>query len=155
MLKKIFLLYIIPAFILTSCGRLDEIEILDMNNLQFKGLEKNTAKFEAGILVDNPSHHKIKIKEINARLVVNNVYVGKLMCTEEFVIPSSAESLIDVPFELRLSNIFSGAAMLYRLSRESRATVQINGYVIAQSGFIRKKINVERTMTVNPSKLRK
>jgi LEA14-like dessication related protein len=125
------------------------VEIRGADNLRYKGFKNNQVEFEADIQVFNPSHLKIKVKEINVKLLVNDMYLGRLQNAEEFqILPQSDES-IRVPFRLRIANLFTGLAAISKLYNQKNLKVEVTGYVTAKTAFYRKKINVNEITYVD------
>ena len=58
------------------------------------------------------------------------------------------------PLSLKLSNIFTGAASLYKLSRQSKVKLEVKGYVRVRSGLVTKKVDVIRSQVVDVPKFR-
>ncbi len=144
--------YIIIGFLLlllVSCGKVDEIEIQGAGNFKYKGFSANAVEFEADIKVINPSRHKIKVREINMRLMVNDMYLGRLMNAEEFEIPPLSDEYITVPFRLRINNIFYGISTISRLYNQKNLKVEVDGFVIAKTTFYRKKLEVNQITYVD------
>lgn len=138
--------------LLFSCGKFEEIEIRDLRDFNFEGVVGNNAKFSADILVYNPNREKIKIKMIDMKVLVDNVYLGTMICEDEIVIPKKAESLVNIPCGLKIANIFSGASTLYRLANEDSIKVSLDGTVTAQVKMITKKVKITRSMMIEPPK---
>lgn len=154
MLKKNSIIFLISFFVvlLTSCGKVEDIEIREVKSFEFKGIASNTANFSADILIFNPNRYKIKIKEIDVKVLADNTYIGRMICNEEVIIPSNSETLLNIPCGIRIANIFSGASTLYRLTNKNNVKVELDGTVTAQVKMIKKKIKINRSMTVDPSK---
>ncbi len=135
--------------IFISCGRIDELEIQGADNFRYNGFKDNHVEFEADIKVVNPSHYKIRVKEINMKLLVNDMYLGRLQNAEEFQIKPLSDEYITVPFRLRITNIFYGISIVSRLYNQKNLKVEVDGFVIARTAFYRKKINVNEITYVD------
>ena len=143
--------YIIIGFflILSSCGKINEVEIQGADNFRYNGFKDNHVEFEADIKVINPSHHKIKVKEINMKLLVNDLYIGRIQNAEEIQILPLSDEYIRVPFRLRITNIFSGISTFSRLYNQKNLKVEVDGSVIAKTAFYRKKLEVNEIIYVD------
>jgi LEA14-like dessication related protein len=150
--KDLGYIIICSLFILISCGKIDEVEIQGADNFKYKGFKDNHVEFEADIKVVNPSRHNIKVKEINVKLLVNDIYLGRLQNAEEFQILPLSDDYIRVPFRLRITNIFSGISTITKLYNERNLKVEVNGFVIAKIAFYRKKINVSQITYIDSLK---
>ena len=129
--------------IFISCGKMNEIEIQGADNFKYSGFKDNHVEFEADIKVFNPSHHKIKVKEINVKLLVNDMYLGRLQNAEEFQILPHSDEYIRVSFRLRIANIFYGLSTISRLYNQKNLKVEVDGFVIAKTALYRKKLEVK------------
>lgn len=136
-------------FLLFSCGKLSEVEIQGADNFKYNGFKDNYVSFQADIKVNNPSHHKITVKEINAKLLVNDIYLGRLQNAEVFHIMPVSDEYITVPFRLRIANVLTGLSTIARLYNQKNLKVEVNGYVIARTAIYRKKINISETTRVH------
>lgn len=134
---------------LISCGKINEVEIQGADNFKYNGFKDNHVEFEADIKVSNPSHHKIKVKEINMKLLVNDMYLGRLQNAEEFHILPLSDEYIRVPFRLRITNIFSGISTISRLYNQKNLKVEVDGFVIAKTAFYRRKLEVNEITYVD------
>jgi len=142
-------IFIGSLLILSSCGKIDEVEIQGADNFKFSGFKDNHVEFEADIKVFNPSHHKIKVKEINVKLLVNDMYLGRLQNAEEFQILPFSDEYIRVPFRLRIANIFYGISTISRLYNQKNLKVEVDGFVVAKMAFYRKKLEVKEITYVD------
>jgi len=135
--------------LMISCGKMNEVEIQGADNFRYKGFKDNQVQFEADIKVVNPSHHKIKVKEIDMKLMVNDMYLGRLQNAEEFQILPLSDEYIRIPFRLRITNIFTGISTISRLYNQKNLKVEVNGFVIAKTAFYRKRIEVNQVTYVD------
>lgn len=140
---------ICSQFLIISCGKLSEVEIQGADNFKYVGFKDNYVTFQADIKVNNPSHHKITVKEINAKLLVNDIYLGRLQNDEVIHIMPLSDDYITVSFRLRIANVLSGLSTIARLYNQKNLKVEVNGYVIARTALYRKKINISETTRIN------
>jgi hypothetical protein len=141
-------------FVLSSCKDIDNIEIKGVEKVSFRGIENNTVYFSAGLNVSNPSKVNFRIKEVNLATVADGDFLGTLQCDEDVKIASRKDSVYMVPLSLKLGNIFTGAASLYKLSRQSRVKLEVKGYVRVRSGLVIRKIDISRSQFVDVPKMR-
>lgn len=136
-------------FLLVSCSKINEVEIRNADNLRYSGFRNNNVEFEVDIQVYNPSHHKIKVKEIDVKLLVNDMYIGRLQIAEEFQILPQSNEYIRVPFRLKIANLFTGLSTISKLYNQKNLKVEVDGFVTAKTAFYRKKINVNEITYVD------
>jgi hypothetical protein len=141
-------------FVLSSCKDIDNIEIKGVEKVSFRGIENNTVYFSAGLNISNPSKVNFRIKEVNLATVADGDFLGTLQCDEDVKIASRKDSVYMVPLSLKLGNIFTGAASLYKLSRQSRVKLEVKGYVRVRSGLVIRKIDISRSQFVDVPKMR-
>jgi hypothetical protein len=141
-------------FVLSSCKDIDNIEIKGVEKVSFRGIENNTVYFSAGLNISNPSKVNFRIKEVNLATVADGDFLGTLQCEEDVKIASRKDSVYMVPLSLKLGNIFTGAASLYKLSRQSRVKLEVKGYVRVRSGLVIRKIDISRSQFVDVPKMR-
>ncbi|MBN2610525.1 MAG: LEA type 2 family protein [Bacteroidales bacterium] len=137
---------------LASCGKIEEIEIRGADNFKYKGFKDNHIELEADINIYNPSGFKIRIKEIDMRLVVNNEYLGRLYNSGDIVIRPHSEGYITVPFRLRITNIFAGVSAVKKYYNQKNLKVEVDGTVTGRAGIIRKKIGLNKTAYIDSLK---
>jgi LEA14-like dessication related protein len=147
-----FLVFVL--FFVSSCKNIDQIEINGVEKVSFRGIEDNTVFFSAGINISNPSGMPFRIKELNLATVADGDFLGTLHCNEDIRIASRKDSVYMVPLSLKLGNFFTGAASLYKLSRQSKVKLEVKGYVRVRSGLVIKKIDISRSQVVDVPKFK-
>ena len=152
-MKKHFRLFItiiiVITFILSGCSSVKDIEIGEIENVEFKGLYNNLAKLELTIPVSNPSNFKINIIDMNLDISINGKHLGKMTNLQKVVIPSRSEENLIFPVQIELSNLLSGALSLYKLRNTKNFEMQVNGSIKARSLLHFKTIDIKETHMVN------
>ena len=136
------------ALSLGGCKGLDAIEITNIDHFVLKGIEENTILFSTDVTVYNPSGVAFRIREINLRAMADGNYLGLLTNDEVIRIPAHSDSVYNMQFNLKLANIFSGASVLFSLSKKEEVNVDLQGYVRSRSGLVTKKIEVQESRVV-------
>ena len=149
-----FFSLVLFVLVMTSCKSINNIEIKGVQKVSFHGIENNTVYFSAGIDIRNPSGISFRIKEVNLATAAGGDFLGTLQCNEAIKIASRKDSVYMVPLSLKLGNIFNGAAALYKLSRQSRAKLEVKGYVRVRSGLVTRKVDISRSQVVDIPKFR-
>ena len=148
------LLLLLSLTIMNSCKSFDNIELKGVERVTFQGIENNIVHFSAGLRVYNPSGANFKIKEVNLKTVANGDFLGTLSCDDGVKIISRIDSVYMVPMNIRLTNIFSGASTLYKLSRLDKVKLEVKGYVKVRSFLITKKIDVAESQILDVPKFK-
>jgi hypothetical protein len=152
--RSVCIFLALSLFMLNSCKNFDNIEIKGVEKVSFRGMEDNTVYFSTGLNISNPSGICFRIKTVNLAVATDGDFLGTLECNEDIKIASRKDSVYIVPVSLKLGNIFTGAAALYRISRQSRVKVEVKGYVRVRSALITRKIDISRSQFVDVPKIR-
>jgi LEA14-like dessication related protein len=152
-------LYILIGFlpcmlILSACKNIENIEIKGIDKVVVQGFQDNKIYFTAGLKVYNPSGVSFKLREINLKTVADGSFLGTLQCTDEIKVMARADSVYMVPLNLRLANIFTGASSLYRISRQKKVKLELQGYVRVKTFLISRKIEISESQVIDVPKLR-
>lgn len=139
---------------LNSCKSFENIELKGIDKVVFQGIENNTVYFSAGLKVHNPSGVSFKIREVNLKTAANGDFLGTLQCTEDVKINARSDSVYMVPLSLKLSNIFTGASTLYKISRQKKVNMEVKGYIRVKTFLISKKVEVSESQVLDVPKIR-
>lgn len=149
------LLGLLPFLLfLTACGNIENIEIKGVDRVIFQGIRDNTVYFTAGLMVQNPSGISFKVKEVNLKTVANGDFLGTMHCTDQVKVMARSDSVYMVPLSLSLSNIFTGASALYRISRQKQVTMEVKGYVRVKSLLVSRKIEISESQVIDVPRIR-
>lgn len=146
-------IFLFIGILLNGCEGLEAIEVTGVDHFAFQGIEENTIYFSADVSVSNPSGVAFRVKEINLRAMVDGNYLGSLTNDEVIRIPARSDSVYNMDFSLRLTNIFSSASVFLGISRQREVDVQLQGYVKSRSGLVTKRVEVEESLTVEVPEL--
>ena len=145
---------VLSVLLFNACKSIENIEIKGVDKVSFRGIEDNTVHFSAGLNVSNPSGVGFRLKEVNLSTAADGDFLGTLYCDEKIKIAPRKDSVYMVPLSLKLGNIFTGAASLYKLSRQSKVKIEVKGYIRVRSALITKKIDISRSQLVDVPKIR-
>jgi hypothetical protein len=143
------LLFVSVIILLSSCKGIGNIELKGVEKANFNSFENNMVHFTAGLIISNPSGVSFRVREVNLGIVANGDFIGTLHCDEDFKIKSRCDSVYMVPLSLQLGNIFTGAASLYKLSRQRQVKMEVKGYIRAKSFIVTKKIEISRSQVMD------
>ncbi len=155
-MKNIFFLHILLLFsfiTFSSCGNINDIDLKNVSNVKIDRIENGAIYFSAGLQVFNPSSVSFRIKEFDLKVVANGDYLGHLKGNEEIKVLSRSDSTYIVPMNLKLANVFTGAATIYRLSRMDKVKIEIQGYAIIKTFIFPKKIKINEMRIVDVPKV--
>ncbi len=155
-MKNKFFLHValLPLFLMiSSCGNIDDINLKNVSNVKIHRIENGNIFFSAGLQVVNPSSVSFRLKEFDLRVVANGDYLGRLTGTEEIKVLPHSDSLYIVPMNLKLANIFTGGATIYRLSRMDKVKIEMQGYARVKTFLFLKRININESRVVDVPKV--
>lgn len=146
--KIMFLLF--TGFVISSCGKISQIEVGDVNDFKIKGFEGNALVVELTVPVKNPSGHKISLISIDARLSINNNFLGLINSIDTVFIPRKSSGIYKLVLSVRLVNPLGAAITIMNLQKGQKIKIKIEGDFTARSGGVRKKIgiNEERSLVL-------
>ncbi|MBN2350606.1 MAG: LEA type 2 family protein [Bacteroidales bacterium] len=145
-IKKAIFLLLLMMF--SACAEFENIEVGDIREVKFKGFVDNTIAFTVVVPVTNPTNVKFRIKEVNVKTTVNGEYIGRIISDEVVIIPAKSDDEHTFLVKIHLSNILKGASTVIRASRNESMNVEINGYIIAKSYLMNKKIPINESRIV-------
>lgn len=134
--------------ILSSCGKYKEIEVGDIQDLSIKGFADNSLVLALSVPVYNPSMYRITLTELDARVYVNDEYIGKVNSTEPVVLQRKSSDVHDLVVNVRLANFLGSAMKMMNLKRGSAVKLRLEGTFTAKSCGLKKKVAVDETRDV-------
>lgn len=152
-LPNMIAMLFIAGLLLNGCKGLENIEITGVDHFEFRGIEDNTILFTTDVAVSNPSAVAFTVRDINLRAMVEGNYLGSLTNDETLRIPARSDSVYNMDFNLKLTNVFTGASMFLSLSKQKEVNVELQGYVRSRSGLVTKKVEVQESMSVEVPEL--
>lgn len=144
---------LILAVLFAGCKGFNAIEITHIDQFELNGIEDDAISFSASIGIANPAGAGFKVREINLRVLADDSYLGLLTSNQEIKIPARSDSVYNMMFDLRFANLFSGASVLYNISRQEQVTVDLQGYVKTRAGLVFKKVDVQEHQVVEVPQL--
>jgi LEA14-like dessication related protein len=134
------LLLISPVF--SSCGKISQIEVGEVNNFQIKGFEENALLVELTLPVTNPSRHKISVIGIDAKIYINQDYLGHINSIDTIVIPRKSSGNYAVLLRVRMANPLGAALTVMNFRQGQKINLKIEGDITTKASFIRKKLEI-------------
>ncbi len=147
-IKKILGL-IVVSIILSSCNAFKNVEIGDVNNVNFKGMVDNKISLELQIPITNPNGFKIKIKSMDLDISVNGNYIGKMKNAQDVVILSKSNDVHHVVVDIYMKNALASMATFYKLRNSKNFEMQIDGTIKAKALLRAKTIKVSEKQMVS------
>lgn len=133
------------AILFTSCGNFENINIGEPNEFTVKGFEENHLLVNVNVPVENPTIHKIKIKELDIRVFLNGRYIGKLFIDENIVIKGKESRIYELPVKVRLNNLLGAAFIMMNLKKGQRVDVKFEGTVTGKTLIFKKVVEIDES----------
>lgn len=134
--------------LLSSCGRYKEIDVGDIQEFSIKGFVENSLVLAIRVPVYNPSMYKITLTDLDARVYINDEYIGKVNSTEPVVLQRKSSDVHDLVVNVRLANFLGSAMKMMNLRKGSTVKLRLEGTFTAKSCGLKKKVPVDETRDV-------
>ena len=138
-MRYISLLFLL---LLSSCGNFSKITVGEVKDFTVNGFKDNALLASVSVPVDNPTHHKITITEIDLKVYMNNQYLGKVNTIEPVVLPSKSYGNYDIDLKIRVANFFGAALTLMSLQKGQVIIFRMEGSVVARSMLMKNKFEI-------------
>jgi LEA14-like dessication related protein len=147
-LPKILFFILITSLFFTSCGNFEGITLGELKEVKVSGFEDNFLKLNVTVPIDNPTVHRINIKEIDVRVFINQQYIGKLMVDEHILIRPKSEEIYSLPVKIRLANILNTAFIMMNLSKGQQVQFGFEGNIAVRTMLITRNIEIKETRSI-------
>jgi len=142
-----YLLFIALLF-LSSCGRFSEVTIGDISGLTVQGIQNDALIVVVNIPVENPTHHRITINEVDLRMSMNKQYVGKILLNDKIIIPANSDEIHEVSLKVRMANLITTGLFMMNMKKGQKVQFRLEGSVTARSLMIKREILVDELREV-------
>lgn len=150
-MKNIFLFSLL-IFILASCGDVDEVKYIGINNVS--GFNHDDGKYSAivDVTLENPNRMNFVVKPSALDVYLGEKKLGNLILNKKIKLLKNSENkyAIDVSFQPNKLSLFdmAGIAMSGK-----KTTLRFVGDVRVGNGFIGKKFHVDKRKNIDLSEL--
>ena len=137
-----FLLFFVAVF-LSACGQPKELVYQDVENFKVQQIADNKAAISLDIRLYNPNNYKIKLKDADIDVFVNDNHIGTVRKEEKIEIPKNDTCLVPVILNVDLKGLLPNALQL--VLSNGIADIKLSGTVKAgrHGIFITVPINYE------------
>jgi LEA14-like dessication related protein len=136
------------AIFLVSCASLEDIEVGEIEDVNFNRFTDKTIEFEVVMPIDNPSAFRFRIIDVDLDVYINNDYMGKIRNVDNVLVPSRSSELYTFPLKVEFSNILKGALSMFNLYLDRKAEIAIKGKISVRSFPVVRKIEVDEKTSV-------
>lgn len=147
-IRRGFVLTVVASLLFVSCANFENISIGEIQEFKVAGFEENYLKLNVSVQIDNPTIHKINIKEIDVRVFINQQYIGKLLIDQPVLIKPKSSQIYELPVKIRLANILNTAFIMMNLGKGQRVEFGLEGNVIVKSMLITRYIEIKESRII-------
>jgi len=151
-MKNVFHFLVVTSLSLlfTSCFSYKEIELGEVEKVRLNKVSGGGLEIQSDILINNPNNYKIKIKKIDADVLVNGKKVGRIELDKKVVLSKRSEQMQTFTINTQLSDLISAAPMaLFGGS----VTLQLKGYIKGKVFIFSKKFPLDEERKISSQDL--
>ncbi len=145
-----YILLSLTALTLTSCFSYKELALGDVKDVKLNKVGNGGIEIQAGIQVENPNTYKIKVKKIDADLLINGKNVGKMHLSKKVVLPKKSDQVHDFAVNTQLSNLLSAMPSIFF---GGTINLQMKGYIKGKVFIFSKKFPIEAEKEISSKDL--
>lgn len=139
---------VIVVFILSGCSIYKSVDIGDVNNVNFKGMNDNKVILNLKVPISNPNGYKIKIKSMDLDLKINGSYIGKMTIENDIVIPPKSDEVQEFPVIIIVRNPLASMATMYKMRKSKSFDMEMEGDIKVKALIRSKTIKVSEKQRV-------
>lgn len=151
----IFISLIVFLLGFASCSPYKAIEVESPEDIQVHSIQTNKIKASLFLPVKNPNFFGVKVKEINATVFINSKKTGKVINSETLKIPANSDKTQELKFEIDLSDIVSGELSIFKILKERKVDLRLEGTIKAKTLFTKKEIDFTKERSIRLKELTK
>jgi LEA14-like dessication related protein len=144
--------YIILILILisgiTSCGKISQVKVVNLSSFRIQGFEGNALISEADLLIKNPTGHKIQMNGFDARIFINNNYLGRVSSIDPVFIKPRTDSVYKLVLNIRMANPLGAAMTVMNFKQGQKINIKIDGEMMVKTSFIKRNIPINEEHSV-------
>lgn len=141
---KRFIFILISIVLFSSCSVYKEVEVLEIQNIEFIEFSNELVEIEVEILVDNPNNYKVKLLSADIDVSINKIGMGKLKLKEKLELPknsTSVQKLKVLADSEKIQETLMANAISFLFSNSM--AIEAKGMVKGKALGIGKKVDVE------------
>jgi LEA14-like dessication related protein len=143
-----FIAGILILLVVTGCARYKDIEVGEIQDFSIRGFDENALILVVKVPVHNPSGHKITITDLDARVFMNEQYVGKVNSSEPVILPRKSDEVHELKLKVRLANFLGTAMNMMQLKKGKKVLLRLEGTFVAKSMGLKKKVEIDESREV-------
>lgn len=137
------MLSIFSALVLVSCTGLENIEVGEIEDINFSRVADRSIEFEVVMPIENPSGLRFRIVDVDLDVYINEEHLGRIRNVDNVLIPSRSSELYTFPLRVEFANILRGALSMFNFFLDRKAYVEVTGEIRVRSFPFSRTIPVE------------
>ena len=124
-----FVLIGIIVISLISCSGFESMVVGEVQEIKFTHFIDGKMGFKVYIPIVNPSGMNLKVTDVNLKITLNNIPVGKIMNYDKVLIKKRSEDVYAFPLNVELESLSKGVQVLLMLTGKGKANLEVNGHL--------------------------
>jgi LEA14-like dessication related protein len=145
---KVILIILCTILAFSSCRNFEDLKLGDIQEVQVLGFEDNYLKLNVLIPIENPTIHKLSIKNIDGRVFINQQYIGKIVVDENIIIKPVSKKVYTTQVKIRIANIMNMAFIMMNLSKGKLVEFSIEGNIEVKTMLITRNFEINESRSV-------
>jgi hypothetical protein len=137
-------IFILLIFFASSCGKMKNVEIGELQEITLKTLKGSNAVVEVSVAVNNSSSHNIYIREADIEILRDGYLFGTASLRQGNMIKKRTKGQVSILFDVKITDrmaIMSGRIRAI-LAGEDRTKLSFSGHIRAGTKMFSKSIPV-------------
>ena len=136
----LFLSVILISF--SSCMKMDQINIRDLEDITITSIEDDILKLELSFLISNPNDIRFRINDIDLGVFIGESEIGRISKMPSFDLLPDSVQLMNLPISIDLNSIESESDNIVKTLLKKGGKIRVQGHFSARSFIFTKRIEV-------------
>lgn len=146
MIKKlIFALFGLVLISLSSCFKMEEVEIKEIKSVKLIEFSDKGLQVESNIRIENPNSFDIKVVDSDFHVVVNNREIGHAHISSDLMIPASSNDFHTLMLTSAHKDLAANAIpslIAITATGKDKLNFKVEGFIVGKVWWISKKVEV-------------
>lgn len=150
-IKRLNFIFIFSAILLvsTSCLRMDQINIRDLEDITITSLNDDIIKMEMSFIISNPNDFRFRVSDVNLDIIVGDKVIGNISDMPPFdLLPDSVQSL-KLPVSIDLKVLESEGNDIVKTLIKKGGRMRVKGYFSARAFLFTMQVEVDKERRIN------
>ena len=144
MRKYLIISLLLFLALFSGCSGFGDVKLLNVKDVTYQEFKGNVLRLAITATVDNPNRFKVKFKEANMDLRLNDRIIGTVTQMEPITIAGRTQKDYKIHVSIEMKDLFSNLMNLFRLLMNEPKNLNLSGTVHVKSFLYSKTIQIER-----------